>query len=212
MGDYDVIDYNSVLLFRPGQNVIPPNPEIYAKMKLVPFTEFFPFEKIFPKLYELLLNGDTHMWEPGKIPVVFDVDGLKFGTPICFEDTFGFVARRFVNAGANALVNISNDAWSKSLACQYQHLSMAVFRCVENRVPAVRATTTGQTSVINPNGKIVAMAEPFVETYLVGDVPVRENMRKTLYTMLGDYVGLVFVVLTGIIFVIGFTRRKKKGK
>ncbi len=204
-GQYGVIDYNSVLLFRPGVNVIPPKPEIYSKMKLVPFTEYFPFDKAFPKLYELLLNGDTHMWEPGLEPVVFDIDGLKFGTPICFEDTFGFVCRRFVNAGANSFVNLSNDAWSKSLACQYQHLSMAVFRSVENRVPAVRATTTGQTSVIDPNGKILDMAEPFIETYLIGNIPVRENMNKTIYTKYGDYVGVIFAVLSVILFIAGLT-------
>ena len=156
-----ILDYNAVLLFKPGENTLPPTPDIYSKMKLVPFTEYFPFDKQFPKLYQMLLNGDTHMWEPGVEPVVFEVDGLRFSTPICFEDTFGLVGRRLVNAGAQAFVNLSNDAWSKSLACQYQHLSMAVFRSVENRVPTVRSTTTGQTCIIDPNGRILAMAEPF---------------------------------------------------
>lgn len=211
-GQYGVIDYNAVLLFRPEVNVIPPEPEVYSKMKLVPFTEYFPFDKVFPKLYKLLLNGDTHMWEPSLEPVVFDIDGLKFGTPICFEDTFGFVGRKFVNAGANAFVNLSNDAWSKSLACQYQHLSMAVFRSVENRVPSVRATTTGQTAVIDPNGKILAMAEPFMETYLIGNIPVRENMSKTIYTKYGDYVGVFFVILSVALFIAGFAIRVIKKK
>ncbi|MBR5867133.1 MAG: apolipoprotein N-acyltransferase, partial [Spirochaetaceae bacterium] len=211
-GQYGVIDYNAVLLFRPEVNVIPPEPEVYSKMKLVPFTEYFPFDKVFPKLYKLLLNGDTHMWEPGLEPVVFDIDGLKFGTPICFEDTFGFVGRKFVNAGANAFVNLSNDAWSKSLACQYQHLSMAVFRSVENRVPSVRATTTGQTAVIDPNGKILAMAEPFIETYLIGNIPVRENMSKTIYTKYGDYVGVFFAILSVALFIAGFAIRVIKKK
>lgn len=202
-GSYDVVDYNSVLLFRPGENVVPPQPELYSKMKLVPFTEYFPFEKLFPKLYQLLLNGDTHMWEPGTEAVVFDVGGLKFGSPICFEDTFGFVGRRFVNAGANAIVNLSNDAWSKSPACQYQHLSMALFRSVENRIPSVRATASGQTAIIDPNGKITAMAEPFAQTYLTGSVPVRSMDKKTLYTRYGDYAGIFFAVCAGILLVLG---------
>lgn len=206
-GSYGVVDYNAVLLFRPGENVIPPEPEVYAKMKLVPFTEYFPFDKQFPTLYQMLLNGDTHMWEPGTEPVVFDIEGLRFSTPICFEDTFGFVGRRFVNAGANAFVNLSNDAWSKSLACQYQHLSMAVFRTIENRVPAVRATATGQTCVIDPNGRIVAMAEPFSETYLVESVPVREDFQATVYTVLGDYTGILFAAAAGILILLGIIIR-----
>lgn len=202
-----ILDYNAVLLFKPGENTLPPTPDIYGKMKLVPFTEYFPFDKQFPQLYQMLLNGDTHMWEPGVEPVVFEVDGLRFSTPICFEDTFGFVGRRFVNAGAQAFVNLSNDAWSKSLACQYQHLSMAVFRSVENRVPTVRSTTTGQTCIIDPNGRILAMAEPFVETYLVGSIPVLDKTEKTVYTRLGDYVGVIFALAVILLLLAGLLAR-----
>ncbi|MBR2361513.1 MAG: apolipoprotein N-acyltransferase [Spirochaetaceae bacterium] len=202
-----ILDYNAVLLFKPGENTLPPTPDIYSKMKLVPFTEYFPFDKQFPQLYQMLLNGDTHMWEPGVEPVVFEVDGLRFSTPICFEDTFGFVGRRFVNAGAQAFVNLSNDAWSKSLACQYQHLSMAVFRSVENRVPTVRSTTTGQTCIIDPNGRILAMAEPFVETYLVGSIPVLDKTEKTVYTRLGDYVGVIFALAAILLLLAGLLAR-----
>ncbi|MBQ7366735.1 MAG: apolipoprotein N-acyltransferase [Spirochaetaceae bacterium] len=202
-----ILDYNAVLLFKPGENTLPPTPDIYGKMKLVPFTEYFPFDKQFPQLYQMLLNGDTHMWEPGVEPVVFEVDGLRFSTPICFEDTFGFVGRRFVNAGAQAFVNLSNDAWSKSLACQYQHLSMAVFRSVENRVPTVRSTTTGQTCIIDPNGRILAMAEPFVETYLVGSIPVLDKTEKTVYTRLGDYVGVIFALAAILLLLVGLLAR-----
>jgi apolipoprotein N-acyltransferase len=192
-GMRDAIDYNAVLFFTPGVNVIPPEPVTYKKMHLVPFTEYFPYDKQFPALYQMLLNGDTHMWEPGAKPIVFSLGELNFGTPICFEDTFGYIGRRFVNHGANALVNLSNDAWSKSLACQYQHLSMAVFRTVENRIPAVRATASGQTAIIDPNGKVIAMAEPFTETYLIGEIPVLDRTKKTVYTRWGDYVGVLFV-------------------
>ena len=202
-----ILDYNAVLLFKPGENTLPPTPDIYSKMKLVPFTEYFPFDKQFPQLYQMLLNGDTHMWEPGVEPVVFEVDGLRFSTPICFEDTFGFVGCRLVNAGAQAFVNLSNDAWSKSLACQYQHLSMAVFRSVENRVPTVRSTTTGQTCIIDPNGRILAMAEPFVETYLVGSIPVLDKTEKTVYTRLGDYVGVIFALAAILLLLAGLLAR-----
>jgi apolipoprotein N-acyltransferase len=145
--------------------------------------------------------------------VVFSHGGVNFGTPICFEDTFGYIGRRFVNQGANALINLSNDAWSKSLACQYQHLSMAVFRTVENRIPAVRATASGQTAIIDPNGKVIAMAEPFTETYLVGKIPVLDRTKKTLYTRWGDYAGLVFVIFAGAVLIFGgFRRLMREGK
>jgi apolipoprotein N-acyltransferase len=200
LGEWGIIDHNGVVVFKPGQNVIPPTPDVYAKMHLVPFTEYFPFEKLFPGLYQMLLNGDTHLWEPGIMPTVFSVQGAEtgvvFGTPVCFEDTFGYLSRSFVNNGASMLVNLSNDAWSKSLVCQYQHLSMAVFRAVENRVSLVRSTATGQTSAVDPNGVVIAMAEPFVPVYLNVAVPVRgagRGAKRTVYTRWGDYVGILFV-------------------
>ncbi len=197
-GEYTNLSYNSVFLFRPGQNVIPPEPEIYNKMHLVPYTEHFPFEKQFPAIYQALLDNDTHFWQKGEEANVFEIDNLTFGTPICFEDTFGYIGRRFVQNGAQAIVNLSNDAWSHSEVAQYQHLSMAAFRSVENRIPSVRATASGQTAVINPNGKVTAMAEAFEEAYLVADFPIVEKGIKSLYTMWGDFIGILSVVLAGI--------------
>jgi len=170
-GTMDRVDYNAVLVFRPGENVLPPEPERYRKMHLVPFTEHFPYRKAFPWVYDVLVANDTHFWEPGDDPVVFSVAGLSFSTPVCFEDTFGYIARRFVNNGARAIVNVSNDAWAKSVPCQYQHLSMAVFRAVENRVPLVQATASGQTCIVDPNGRLVAMAAPLPKLFWL--VPYR---------------------------------------
>jgi len=124
-------DYNCAFVFKPGVNVIPPEPELYAKIHLVPFTESFPYGKQFPYVYKLLLKGDTHLWSPGTERKVFHQAGLSFSVPICFEDTFGDDCRKFVLNGARAFINMSNDAWSGSLACQNQHLAMAVFRSAE---------------------------------------------------------------------------------
>jgi apolipoprotein N-acyltransferase len=197
-------DYNAALVFVPGKNVIPPDPEIYRKNHLVPFTEYFPYGKWFPGLYEALLNGDTHMWTPGTELTVFDAGGLHFSTPICFEDTFGDIGRGMFNNGARALLNMSNDAWSKSQACQNQHLSMAVFRSVENRIPAVRSTASGQTCIVNPNGKVTVMAPSFEKTYITGTVPViSQQVRPTLYARFGDLLGKIFAAFAGILLFVG---------
>ncbi len=193
-GNFTNLSYNSVFLFRQGENVIPPEPEIYNKMHLVPFTEHFPFEEQFPMIHQALIDNDTHFWEKGTDANIFTIDNVSFGTPICFEDTFGYIGRRFTRNGAQAIVNLSNDSWSHSEVAQYQHLSMATFRSVENRIPSIRATASGQTSVIDPNGNVTAMIEPFKEAYLVAEFPVVEQSVKTLYTMWGDYVGILFVI------------------
>ena len=202
-GTWDQLDYNAVLVFNPGVNVIPPDPERYRKMHLVPFTEHFPYRKIFPWVYDLLVKTDTHFWEKGTEPVVFKDGGLQFSTPICFEDTFGDISRLFVNNGAHAIVNLTNDAWAKSVPCQYQHLSMSVFRTVENRVPLVRSTASGQTCIVDPNGKVLGMAQPFTQTFLVGDIPVLSGNTKTLYDVWGDLWGILFAFGAILIIIIG---------
>ena len=207
------LDYNAALLFIPKKNVSPPEPQTYRKMHLVPFTEHFPYRSIFPFVYDALVANDTHFWKKGTKPVVFSVNGLDFSVPICFEDTFGYITRRFALHGAKLLINMSNDAWAKSTACQYQHLSMAVFRAVETRLPMVRATASGQTAAISPYGHITAMLPPFTEAFLCADVPILQEQAQTLYTYWGDILGVIITILAGCLLIIGFVRailRKRK--
>lgn len=198
--------YNSALVFESGKNVFPPNPKIYSKQKLVPFTEEFPYKERFPKFYKKLLNGDTQMWEKGIENTVFNYRGLNFSTPICFEDTFSFICRNMVNNGSRCFINLSNDAWSKSIACQNQHLSMAIFRSVENRVPTVRSTSSGETCIINENGQIQNIIPEFCESYVVGKVPVLSTFKKSFYTKAGDVFGQLEVILFSVILIIQLIR------
>jgi apolipoprotein N-acyltransferase len=179
------VDYNAALLFENGEIA-----EIYRKLHLVPFTEHFPYEKQLPFMYNALVKADTHFWEKGNEATVFQGPGFTFSSPICFEDTFGYLSRNFVRRGADALVNISNDAWSKSLPAQNQHLSMAVFRAVENYRPMVRSTASGQTCAIDPCGRVIAMAAPFAEAWINVSIPLVKG--NTIYTRYGDYLALAF--------------------
>ena len=209
--DDNRVDYNAVMLFNGSELV-----QSYRKLHLVPFTEHFPYERQLPMIHRALLNADTHFWEKGNEITVFNSRGIKFSTPICFEDTFGYLSRDFVRNGAELIVNLSNDAWSNSLPAQMQHLSMAVFRAVENRRSMVRSTASGQTCAIDPNGKILTMAEPFTESYLYCEVPLETSF--TLYTRYGDYLGIFFtasallLLIPGLLlYIIGLYGRRNSG-
>jgi apolipoprotein N-acyltransferase len=202
------VDYNAAMLFQNGENTA-----VYRKLHLVPFTEHFPYEKQLPAMYRALVNADTHFWEKGSEATVFRGPGFSFSTPICFEDTFGYLSRRFVRNGAEIIVNISNDAWSHSLPAQNQHLSMAVFRAVENHRSMVRATASGQTCGIAPNGKIIALAPPFAEAWLTVAIPVVKG--DTVYTRWGDWLAVgqalaaIALLLFGGVAYIIMKRRKE---
>jgi apolipoprotein N-acyltransferase len=198
------VDYNAAILFERGGII-----DVYRKIHLVPFTEHFPYKKQLPFLYKLLEDMDTHFWRKGSRQLVFDTkEGLRFSTPICFEDTFGYLSRGFVQGGAELIVNLSNDAWSRSLSAQMQHLSMAVFRSVENRRSMTRATASGQTCAIAPDGKILAMADPFTEAALSVSVPVITDL--TFYTEHGDFLPRIFIAAAVVMALTGIARRVRK--
>jgi apolipoprotein N-acyltransferase len=179
------VDYNAALLFEGGEVKA-----TYRKLHLVPFTEHFPFERTLPRITAALAsNPDIHFWQEGEEPTVFEAAGIRFSTPICFEDSFGYLSRLFVRHGAEVIVNLTNDAWSKSVPAEMQHMGMAVFRALENGRSVVRSTNGGMTVTIDPNGRILHALEPFVESYLVTDVPVHTATR-TLYTAWGDWLGI----------------------
>ncbi len=194
-GEEQRVDYNATILFDRGRIAA-----TYRKLHLVPFTEYFPFEKTLPGVYQWLRNADTHFWEKGTEYTVFDASGVKFSTPICFEDTFGYLNREFVRRGAEVLVNMTNDSWSNSVAAEMQHLGMSLLRAVENRRSMVRATNGGITGIISPNGEILSMIPPFSEGTLIGDVPVY-TQRTTLYTRWGDWLGwlALFAAAAGLL-------------
>jgi apolipoprotein N-acyltransferase len=168
----------------------------------VPFTEHFPYEKQLPWIYQALKTADTHFWEKGTEAAVFSGPGFTFSSPICFEDTFGYLSRNFVRGGAEIIVNLSNDAWSKSLPAQNQHLSMAVFRAVENRRSMARSTASGQTCAVDPNGRVTAMAPPFTESWITVELPIMDT--ATLYTRYGDFFAWVFIAAAAALLILGF--------
>jgi apolipoprotein N-acyltransferase len=200
------VDFNAAILFDKGRMV-----DTYRKLHLVPFTESFPFKNSLPGIYNWLKNADTHFWEKGDVYTVFEADGVRFSTPICFEDTFGSLCRDFFRHGAQVLVNITNDAWSFSVPCAMQHMSMAVFRAVENKRSVVRSTNAGITCIIDPNGRIVKRLAPFVEGYLVGDVPVY-TAETTPYTRWGDWFPWLMLALGSLPILLGLTLAVSRGR
>src|SRR5207249_3730626 len=124
----------------------------YDKMQLVPFGEYVPYAQALFFVRRIVeAVGDV---VPGLVPTVFRLPSARFGVAICYEDVFPSVTRRFVAAGADFLVNVTNDAWYGPTSAPHQHLAQATFRSIEGRVPLVRVTNTGISAVIDVDGRI----------------------------------------------------------
>jgi apolipoprotein N-acyltransferase len=180
---------------------------IYHKRHLVPFGEYVPLPKVFGWLSPL-----DSAFTPGKLPVVLSLRQESLFAPlICFEDTVSSVTATSVRAGAQWLVNLTNDAWFDPSSQSEQHLAHAVFRCVEHGLPMVRCCNTGVSAFIDRYGRIHRRLAAEKSGFLIADVDIHESL-PTFYTEQGDLFAklalLVTLCSTGIIW----KRRKSIGQ
>ncbi|MFL6589030.1 MAG: apolipoprotein N-acyltransferase [Chthoniobacterales bacterium] len=193
--------------------------QIYRKVHLVPFGEYVPGRHTIPLLARVVGDQVPDDFAFGKEYTVFKLtnDKATLAPLICFEDTIGDLARQFVLAGANVLVNVTNDGWFLRSAGSRQHLANAVFRCVETRLPMVRAANTGVTCFINEFGNITQSlvdetGSQFTEGTLTGQVLVVARPELTFYVQHGELFAYVCVAIMAVtlVFVVvrGLTRRK----
>jgi apolipoprotein N-acyltransferase len=172
-------------------------------MHLVPFGEYIPLRHSFPPFAAI-----AGIWVPGDFAAgtehtVFDLTSgdVRVAPLICFEDTVGDLVRRFVVNGANLLVDVTNDGWFLHSSGSRQHLANAIFRCVENRRPMVRAANTGVTCFVNEFGRVTKFlhdekGSTFVEDVLNGEVSVPQDRELTFYSRHGELFAKLCVVVT----------------
>ncbi|HLQ78368.1 MAG TPA: apolipoprotein N-acyltransferase [Terriglobia bacterium] len=127
----------------------------YDKMHLVPFGEYVPLDKIFPFLEKLVPFDESLI--AGHRQTLFQVNGeggaAQFGVLICYEDADAGMARHLRRAGADFIVNLSNDAWFGESELD-QHFVAAQFRAIESRVGILRNGNNGITGIIDPLGQV----------------------------------------------------------
>jgi len=179
----EYLSYNSAYLFTPDGEI----EGRYDKQHLVPFGEYVPLSNYLPLPGPLVENvGNFSRGKPGR---PLSCQDAAIGVLICFESIFPKLARDWTHKGANLLVNITNDGWYGRSSAPWQHLSMAVFRAVENRRSLVRSANTGVSAAIDPLGRITGASPLFQPFYLVRDMPLLQ--MKTIFVRFGHYFGLI---------------------
>jgi apolipoprotein N-acyltransferase len=192
----------------------------YDKIHLVPFGEYTPLKSIFPFLarlvpYEVGLSS-------GRERTIFELDTVRgnkyrFGVVICYEDTVAPLVREFKKGGADFILNITNDGWFRDSAELDMHLTIMVFRAVENRVGMVRAANTGISSFVSPVGEIYAEFSKDnkrreIEGVLISKIILQEKGGNTWYTSCGDVFAIfctaVSIIISG--FGVWYVLRRKR--
>jgi apolipoprotein N-acyltransferase len=177
----------------------------YDKMKLVPFGEVIPFETVVPFLRSVDF-GEADFW-PGRDATVFELPEGRFSALVCYEATFPRMVRRFVNGGAELLVNVTNDVWYGRSAMPFQHASMAIMRCIEHRRSLARSANSGVSMMVDPHGRVIARTGIFERVLLVDELPVVSD--RTFYARAGDLFPWCAVAAGALMAILGVWRRQR---
>ena len=190
--------------------------QVYDKQLLLPFGEHIPGLN----MLELILNMGLIDWLPalrddyltlvtqlfpwhqsfkaGPNHEVLSFQDINIATPICFELAHPDYVRQLIHKGqANLLVSIANDAWFGRSQEPAIHLSLARLRAIEHGLWLVRATNSGYSAIIDPNGNIVVQTDLFEQAVLSETVSAKA--ATTLYTRYGNWVAWLAGVMLIII-------------
>jgi len=173
----------------------------YHKVHLVPFGEYLPLREVPPFSWLAgLFPGD---FTPGAKtePLHLEIPDVGLIPLICFEDTVGRVARKFVRNSPQMIVAMSNDGWFIDSIETEMHQANAIFRAVELRRPMVRCSNIGVTCFIDHLGRVTSrLSEPetgdtFIEGVLPGVVLVPADAEMSVYASYGDWFALLLLLI-----------------
>jgi apolipoprotein N-acyltransferase len=171
--------------------------QFYRKNHLVPFGETIPLKPVIGWFVRSVLAIPlADQARGGATQPALEVAGTRVAVDICYEDAFG---RELIHGAREAgmLVNVTNDAWYGHSIAALQHNQIAATRALEFGRPMLRATNTGITSAIGPDGRVIASLPWFTTGILEVDVAGRTG--STPYMRVRD--SLVFIVAAFLVVV-----------
>ena len=178
----------------------------YDKNHLVPFAEFFPVPHFVRTWLRLMSLPYEDFTRGGDDQPPLPVAGVNLGATICYEDAYGN-AMIGVLRKADALVNVTNDAWFGHSTARYQHFQIARMRALEAGRYLIRAANNGVTGVIGPHGEVVARAPEFEAYTLMSSITPRTGL--TPYARVGNW---LIVILATLALAYGLWMRKSYGR
>jgi apolipoprotein N-acyltransferase len=178
----------------------------YSKDHLVPFAEFFPVPRFVRNWLRLMSLPYESFTRGGTDQSPLPVAGLELGPTVCYEVGYGGYMLHMLPK-ADALVNVTNDAWFGHSTARYEQFQMARMRSLEEGRALIVATNDGISAVIGPQGEVIASAPPFVPYVLKSSVTPMAGL--TPFARVGNWlsVSLAALGLAGAVS-IGLLRRR----
>ena len=196
--------YNSLLVIGEDGELISAS----DKRHLVPFGEYLPMQDVLSSLgLSQVVNMPGGFTPGGKRRNIVLSNGVKLNPLICYE---GIFPREIVasDGRADAMVNITNDAWYGNTPGPYQHLRFTQLRSVEQGMPLLRVANNGITASVDSYGRIIEDLK--LNAIATLDIRVPPVLQPTIYVLYGrivfSFILLALVAIAGL--TIGRTRSR----
>lgn len=154
--------YNALMVLGNGQG-------IYYKRHLVPFGEYVPLMNWLGGLLGFLNIPMSNFSAGPEQHAEVRADNLIIAPFICYEIIYAQTVLHELPK-ANVLVTISDDAWFGHSFAEAQHLQIGQLRALETGRYHLFTSNSGITAIIDPQGKITAIAPAFQTTVLTGTI------------------------------------------
>ena len=168
----------------------------YDKLKLVPFGEFLPFEKLFNNLgFKKITEGHGSFLRGNKKNALI-VDKLHILPLICYE----VIDTGTINIDKNSfdvIFNISEDGWFNRSIGTHQHFVHSIFRSIEEGKHIFRSTNQGVSASINPLGVIMNSSKPNKKSVFTDNYQILNN--NTPFSVIGNLMFLFSIFLSFLV-------------
>ena len=179
---------SSLLLILKGEQQ--PYP-LVDKHRLVPLGEWLPPLPIIST--GLSAIGGL---QPGKPSRGFHWPGPAAAVAICYEISDGSALASAVSNGATWLLAIANlDPYP--LLLQRQFLAEAALRAVESGRDLLSAANTGPSALVNSDGTVTTLVDPFREGVAITSLKLRQGMTPYLRWREGPLLLLLLIAIAG---------------
>lgn len=191
---------NTVHLVRPEADDL----EVYEKLHLVPFGEYVP--PVLGFLEDMMMDVGSGIFVPGNEIRLFDVPSrerpevpVRVAAVICLESNYPSLINRFVDAGAELLVVVTNDQWYDGTTQTYQHAQIAILRAVEHRMSVLRCANSGISEIVDRYGGIRASTLSGEQDVIVGRVSV--GGKRSFFSRTGHWFPFSSLAITLLLLV-----------
>ena len=171
--------------------------QVYRKRHLVPFGEYFPVPARVREWLRMMNLPFSDLSAGVDVqPLIRTRDGIELAIVICYEDAYGG-EQLYALPDAALLINVSNDAWFGDSIAPHQHLQMARMRALEFGRYSIRATNTGISAFIGPQGEILESGSQFAPVTMTMSVEPRKGATPYVHAGNWPVISLCLLIIAG---------------